>query len=1396
MSVISRHFFHGVVVGSNILKCQLIEGDISILIVYCISDFLSGLVLQNEVELAVLQRASGQCLLHLDLSGDRGILRSSAVRIIECEQRCRIRIGFCRDVTLSVILYGDLYGLGFGVIAYTRLVSGFLHLIGKGLLRRITQVILAIGNGSEVHRAIRLVLHFRLLRHRCIRFIGCNLEAELICLQLTSFQHLLSFEVYCCLFRLVQILKRNLLSGYGLHRQLTGSVVRCHYTECLNLGILLQRTVARCIFDYRIVNAVLCSVLQRLFVCITLCHQLLQARNGVGQLAELNGCILTAGRSSGDYRFSIFMTGIVYAELELVVLYRQLVSGLIQQSLRTRRCIFAGGLVNVLERRLALLNRAHNTVLLENLNLEGLRLGVVSHSGFSAVLLRYGKSIFSFLREFRSAKGKGSLLAVLHAAQACIRIGQHDIFLFDGLLSDLITGLQCEIELLTIQHAASHQFLRTGNGRIAFHGRRCILIGKYHCICTLAAGSDTLFCFQLTAHIRYLVGQGVFGRIVVVACLIAQIFGDLVGIGSGPGKGNLSEVRLSFPCNRYRLLAIHAALRHRCIVGTGEGKAEGAVLRRISSGNLLLYARSRIRRIYAVGVLEQNRAGSAGPCYLQGSVQIIRYNCTDFVRSRIVSDVAVVSGHFLYGVVIGSHVLEGQCREGDVSILIVGCIANGLSIFILQYKVEFAIFHGTSGKSLLNRNLSGNRGFLGRGAVRIVKRKQWCRLWIQLCRDVALSIIFYRYLYGFGLGVVGNARAISGFGDFIGKGLRRRIPQIILAVGNGSEVHAAVGSILCLPRFRHRCIGIIGSDLEGELIRLQTAAFQHLQSFEVYRCLLRFVFVLEIQFLPGCGLYRQFSGSVVRHHCPEGLSLRVLLQRTVSRILFGYRIVNAVFGAVLQHLLVRVTLCCQLFQVGDRVGQGTEVNRCILAVSGGSGGHRFPIFMTGIVYVKLKLAVFHGQLISVLVQQGLGSCRCVFSGSFVDVLAAWRIHLNRLQHTVFLGNLHLQNLSFGVVFHSRLSTVLLRYDKGVFAFFGEFRSAEHEGGGGSVCQGAYSRIGVSQHDVLLVDGLLCGLIAGFQREVEFFVLQHVPANQRLESGDGGIPVHHCRGKGIRYGCGQLTVCVHHFQMALIICHLYGKGALPVVVIPAARCRRCGFLNFELIGSGLGDLHRLEGFRFRTVRRNAVGSLHFGIRRHLHRISVVLRCGQLEGERFCGFLPDYNLCNLQCGIAFQLQFLRLVCIGDYRISIRVCTLCGCVERYRIFFYRVFIFVIVCIELIQIVERPFPVVRFGDRLALNFLAVSEKVNRNGFRTHLAAVVGILPNLLSLYAGRRFVVFVIKFRRAAAFAVVQIRRFDGQFSGASVVRNGHVHRMRRRIVGHVGHASALGNRVSKSF
>ena len=900
------------------------------------------------------------------------------------------------------------------------------------------------------------------------------------------------------------------------------------------------------------------------------------------------------------------MTGIVYTELELVVLYRQLVSVLIQQCFAAFRCVFAGSLVGVLKCWLVLLNRAHDAVLLEHLNLKGLRLGVIGHSGFSAVLLRYGKSIFPFLGEFRPAEGEGGFLAVLHTAQACIRIGQHDVFLIDGLLSGLIPSLQCEIKCLTIQHAASHQFLRTGNGRIAFHGRRCILIGKYHAVCTLTVGSDALFCFQFTAYIRYLVSQGVFGGVVIVAGLIAEFLGYLVGIGSGPGKGNLSEVRLSFPCNRFRLLAVHTALWHRCIAGTGESEAEGTVLRRIFSGNLLLHARSHICRIYPVGVLEQNRTGSALPGYLQCSVQIIRYNCADFVWSRIVSDVAVVSCHFLYGVVIGSHVLENQCREGDVSILVVGSFADGLSVFILQYKAELTIFHGASGQSLLNRDLSGDRGILRSGAVRIVKRKQRCRLRIGLCRDVALSVILYGDLYGLGRSVVGNARMISGFADLVGKGFLRRIAQIVLSIGDGSEVHRAIGPILSLSRFRHRCICIVRSYLKGELICLQVPAFQYFQSFEVYGCLFRLVFVLEIQLLSGSGFHGQFSGSVILHYYPEGLRLSVLLQRTVARLLLGYRVVNAVFGAVCQHLLVRISLCHQLLQVGDGVGQGSEVDWCILAASCGSGGHRFPILMTGIVYVELKLTVFHRQLVSILVQQSLGSCRCVFSGGFIDVLIAWRIHLNRFQDAIFLGNLHLQDFSFGVVFHSRFSAILLRYDKGIFSFLGEFRSAEHEGRSGSVCQSAYPCIGASQHDILLVDSLLSGRIAGLQREVEFFVLQHIPANQRLESGDGGIAVHHCRSKGIRYGCGQCTVCVNHFQMSFIVCHLYGKRAFPVIVIPTACSCGCRFLYFELICSGLGDFHRLEEFCFRAVCRNTVGSLHFRIRRHLHRIPVIFR----------------------------------------------------------------------------------------------------------------------------------------------------------------------------------------------
>ena len=618
---------------------------------------------------------------------------------------------------------------------------------------------------------------------------------------------------------------------------------------------------------------------------------------------------------------------------------------------------------------------------------------------------------------------------------------------------------------------------------------------------------------------------------------------------------------------------------------------------------------------------------------------------------------------------------------------------------------------------------------------------------------MALSVIFYGDLYNLGFGVIAYTRLLSGFGDLIGKGLLRRIAQVVLSIGDGSEVHRAIGPILSLSRFRHRCICIVRSYLKGELICLQVPAFQYFQSFEVYGCLFRLVFVLEIQLLSGSGFHGQLSGSVILHYYPEGLRLSVLLQRTVARLLLGYRVVNAVFGAVCQHLLVRISLCHQLLQVGDGVGQGSEVDRCILAASCGSGGHRFPILMTGIVYVELKLTVFHRQLVSILVQQSLGSCRRVFSGGFIDVLITWRIHLNRFQDAIFLGNLHLQDFSFGVVFHSRFSAILLRYDKGIFSFLGEFRSAEHEGRSGSVRQSAYPCIGASQHDILLVDSLLSGRIAGLQREVEFFVLQHIPADQRLESDDGGITIHHCRGKGIRYGCGQCTVCVNHFQMALIVCHLYGKRALPVIVIPTACSCGCRFLYFELICSGLGDFYRLEGFCFRAVCRNTVGSLHFGIRRHLHRISVVFRCSQLEGERFRGFLSNYNLCNLQCGIAFQFQLLRLICIGDYRISIRIRTLCGSVERYRIFFYRVFIFFIVCIELIQIVERPFPVVRFGDRLGLDFLAVSEKVNRNGLRTHLAPVVGIRPNLLYLNAGDRLMIFVIEFCRAAAFTAVQI-------------------------------------------
>ena len=60
----------------------------------------------------------------------------------------------------------------------------------------------------------------------------------------------------------------------------------------------------------------------------------------------------------------------------------------------------------------------------------------------------------------------------------------------------------------------------------------------------------------------------------------------------------------------------------------------------------------------------------------------------------------------------------------------------------------------------------------------------------------------------------------------------------------------------------------------------------------------------------------------------------------------------------------------------------------------------------------------------------------------------------------------------------------------------------------------------------------------------------------------------------------------------------------------------------------------------------------------------------------------------------------------------------------------------------------------------------------------------------------IFVIEFCRAAAFTAVQIFRFRAQLSLISVIRNGHVYRMRCRIVGYVGHASTLGNRVSKGF
>ena len=169
------------------------------------------------MEFALFHRPSGKSLLDLNLTGDSGIHRLGAVGVVKREQRCRLRIGLCRDVALSVILYRYLYGLCLGVVGNTRPVSGFFYLVGKGLLRLVAQVILAIGDGSKANPAVGLVLHFRLLRHRCIFIIGSHMECELIRVQLTAFQHFQTFKAYRCLLRLVLVLEIQLLSGSGFH---------------------------------------------------------------------------------------------------------------------------------------------------------------------------------------------------------------------------------------------------------------------------------------------------------------------------------------------------------------------------------------------------------------------------------------------------------------------------------------------------------------------------------------------------------------------------------------------------------------------------------------------------------------------------------------------------------------------------------------------------------------------------------------------------------------------------------------------------------------------------------------------------------------------------------------------------------------------------------------------------------------------------------------------------------------------------------------------------------------------------------------------------------------------------------------------------------------------------
>ncbi len=292
----------------------------------------------------------------------------------------------------------------------------------------------------------------------------------------------------------------------------------------------------------------------------------------------MNRRTLSVSGGSGNDRFLIFVTGVVHAELELIILYGHLVSVLVQQRLAACRCVLSGCLVGVSECRGLFLNRSHDAVLLGNLHLQGLALGIVLHSRLTAILLRYEEGVFSFFGEFRSAEHECCCRSVRQSAYSCIGASQHDILLIDGFLSCIIAGLQREVKFFILQHIPANQCLGSGEGGISIQGCRCILIGKYHCVCTLVSGMDALLRLQLAIYILYLVGQGVFGGIVIVAGLASNLLGDLIGVGSGFIEGDFSEVRLSFACNLYRLLAILAAFRHRCIVAAGDGEVESAVL--------------------------------------------------------------------------------------------------------------------------------------------------------------------------------------------------------------------------------------------------------------------------------------------------------------------------------------------------------------------------------------------------------------------------------------------------------------------------------------------------------------------------------------------------------------------------------------------------------------------------------------------------------------------------------------------------------------------------------------------------------------------------------------------------------------------------------------------------